>query len=158
MVDVVDKATRRRMMSGIRGKNTKPELVIRKALFREGFRYRLHAGNLPGKPDIYFPKYRAVIFVHGCFWHRHECHLFRWPASNRAFWKQKITRNRKVDRINEESLRERGLRQAIVWECALKGPAKISLLRVTMKLAKWLRGQRSKVVIAGSTLRIRQRA
>ena len=155
MVDVVDKVTRSRMMSGIRGKNTKPEILIRKSLFREGFRYRLHISKFPGKPDIYFPKYRAVIFIHGCFWHCHECHLFKWPTSNCEFWKKKITGNRKVDHINEENLKERGLRQAIVWECALKGRTKIPLPQLIKKLTNWIRGNRSKIVIAGAALRIR---
>lgn len=150
MVDVVDKRTRSRMMSGIRGKNTRPELAIRNGLFRAGFRYRIHASDLAGKPDLYLPKYQAVIFVHGCFWHGHNCHLFKWPSSNRDFWKAKITRNRKVDRIVEDRLKERNLRRGTVWECALKGRAKIPLSRLLVRLIRWLKGGRAKIAIAGS--------
>ena len=85
MNDVVDSATRSRMMSGIKGKNTKPELVIRSGLHRLGYRFRIHRKDLPGKPDLVFAKYRAVIFVHGCFWHYHACHLFKMPST--SFWR-----------------------------------------------------------------------
>lgn len=108
-------------MSGIRGKNTKPELVLRKALHAAGFRYRLHVKNLPGKPDLVFPKYKAVIFVHGCFWHGHDCRYFKLPASNREFWSAKIRANRKRDEQDKERLTEAGWRVLIVWECALRG-------------------------------------
>jgi DNA mismatch endonuclease (patch repair protein) len=83
MADIVDKATRSRMMAGIRGKNTKPELLVRRALHAEGFRFRLHVKDLPGKPDIVLPRYKAVIFVHGCFWHGHECTHFKWPKTRK---------------------------------------------------------------------------
>lgn len=108
-------------MSGIRGKNTKPELAVRKALFAQGFRYRLHVKNLPGKPDIVLPKYRTVIFVHGCFWHGHNCRLFRIPSSNRAFWRAKIRRNQENDRKAVGALRKGGWRVISVWECGLRG-------------------------------------
>ena len=120
MADVVDPATRSRMMSGIRGKNTKPELLIRKALHARGFRYRLHC-DLPGKPDICLPKHRAVIFVHGCFWHGHGCHLFKWPSTRPEFWRAKIERNTEVDRVAEGRLSDLGWRVGVIWECALKG-------------------------------------
>ena len=91
MVDVVDRKTRSRMMSGIRGKNTKPELLIRKGLHARGFRFRLHDKHLPGKPDLVLPKYGAVIFVHGCFWHRHSgCVRTTTPKRNRSFWQEKF--------------------------------------------------------------------
>ena len=93
MVDVHDKKTRSRNMAAVRGKNTKPELLLRSELFRQGFRFRLHYGGLPGKPDIVLPKYRAVIQVHGCFWHGHHCALFHWPATREDFWRKKITEN-----------------------------------------------------------------
>ena len=99
MADIVDKKTRSKMMAGIKGKNTKPEMLIRKALFAKGLRYRLHDKNLPGKPDLVFPKYKAVIFVQGCFWHGHDCHLFKWPTSNKEYWRNKINRNREVDKL-----------------------------------------------------------
>ena len=138
MADVVDPATRSRMMSGIRGKNTKPELFIRKALHARGFRYRLHC-DLPGKPDICLPKHRAVIFVHGCFWHGHDCHLFKWPSTRPEFWRAKIERNRAVDAAAEEALAEAGWRVAVVWECALKGRTSLPIGEVVDKLGEWLR-------------------
>lgn len=89
MSDKVSSEVRKRMMSNIRSKNTKPELILRKGLHQLGFRFRLHHRQLPGKPDMVFPKYRAVIFDHGCFWHGHQCHLFKWPATREEFWYQK---------------------------------------------------------------------
>ena len=95
MADTVDKTTRSRMMAGIRGKDTKPERAIRSALHSAGFRYRIHVAELPGKPDIVFPKYKAVIFVHGCFWHRHPgCWWSTTPSSNAAFWAEKFAQKR----------------------------------------------------------------
>lgn len=146
MADVVDPATRSRMMSGIRGKNTKPELLIRKALHARGFRYRLHC-DLPGKPDICLPKHRAVIFVHGCFWHGHDCHLFKWPSTRPEFWRDKIERNRAVDAAAEAALGEGGWRVAVVWECALKGRARRPLDQVADKLDLWIRSGAPDLVI-----------
>lgn len=120
MADVVDKATRSRMMSGIQGKNTKPELLARKYLHSSGFRYRLHAKELPGKPDLVFPKYKAVVFVHGCFWHQHpRCKLATMPASNVEFWKQKLGANRERDQRNKRMLKALGWSVLTVWECQL---------------------------------------
>ena len=137
MADVVDAATRSRMMSGIRGKNTKPELMIRRALHARGFRYRLHC-KLPGKPDLCFSKYRAVIFVHGCFWHGHDCHLFKWPSTRPEFWREKIARNRAVDARAVEALLAEGWRVATVWECALKGKERLRFEDVVVLLSEWL--------------------
>lgn len=120
MADIVDKATRSRMMSGIRGKNTKPELVLRKTLHRMGFRYRLHVSGLPGRPDIVLPKYKAVIFVHGCFWHRHNCRYFKWPKTNVRFWKDKFTGNKLRDRKSLRELRNSGWRTLVIWECQIR--------------------------------------
>jgi DNA mismatch endonuclease (patch repair protein) len=147
LADVVDPATRSRMMSGIRGKNTRPELLIRKALHARGFRYRLHC-DLPGKPDICLPKHRAVIFVHGCFWHGHECHLFKWPATRPEFWRAKIRRNCEVDRVAEACLIATGWRVGVVWECALKGRKKKTLAAVTDELADWLSSEGPEVCIS----------
>lgn len=120
MVDVVDKATRSRMMSGIQGKNTKPELLVRKYLHSRGLRFRLHAKELPGKPDLVFPKYKAVVFVHGCFWHQHpRCKFAVEPASNVEFWKQKLGANRERDQRNKRMLKALGWRVLTVWECQL---------------------------------------
>lgn len=122
MVDVVDRATRSRMMAGIRGRDTKPELVLRRLLHGAGLRYRLHARDLPGRPDIAFPSRRAAIFVHGCFWHRHEgCHWCSSPASNSDFWSAKFARNVERDAEVQAAFHLLGWRTAKVWECALRG-------------------------------------
>ena len=148
MADVVDPATRSRMMSGIRGKNTKPELIIRKALHARGFRYRLHC-KLPGKPDLCLPKYRAVIFVHGCFWHGHDCHLFKWPSTRPEFWREKIGRNRAVDAAAETKLLADGWRVATVWECALKGRKRRAIEDIAEDCADWLNSGGQRLEIRG---------
>lgn len=124
MVDVVDSATRSRMMSGIRCCNTKPEMQIRSLLHRQGFRFRLHVKDMPGKPDIVFPRYRAVIFIHGCFWHGHDCPLFKWPKTRAEFWRDKIGRNRENDQRTMAALLAGGWRVAVIWECAIRGKGK----------------------------------
>lgn len=148
MADVVDPATRSRMMSGIRGKNTKPELMIRKALHARGFRYRLHC-DLPGKPDICLPKHRAVIFVHGCFWHGHDCHLFKWPKTRPDFWKKKIARNRQVDLEAEARLLGGGWRVGTVWECAIKGRGRQPLDKTASQCAEWLVSKERQLEVRG---------
>ena len=150
MADVVDPATRSRMMAGIRGKNTKPELLIRKALHARGFRYRIHCKGLPGNPDMCFPKYRAVIFVHGCFWHGHDCHLFKWPKTRPEFWSAKIARNREVDHLAEQRLLSEWWRVATIWECALKGRERLALDDISRCCADWLRSDRQSLVIRGA--------
>ena len=107
-------------MSRIKGKNTKPEQIIRKWLCNNGYRYRLYRKNLPGKPDIVFPGRHKVIFVNGCFWHRHECKYFKWPASNREFWKEKIMGTVERDMQNYKALNEAGWNYLIIWECETK--------------------------------------
>ena len=150
MPDIVSPETRSRMMAGIRGKDTKPELVIRRGLHRLGFRFRLHDRRLPGKPDRVFPKHNAVIFVHGCFWHGHDCHLFRWPATRREFWRQKISRNREVDARNRRALLETGWRVLEVWECALKGRDARPAASVVSSCARWLRSGKGAGCVAGT--------
>lgn len=121
MADIVDKNTRSRMMSGIRGKNTKPEVLLRKALHAAGFRFRLNDRSLPGTPDIVLRKWNAVIQVHGCYWHRHPgCPKTTTPSSNVAFWQKKFSDNLERDARALRELRELGWRTAIVWECAIK--------------------------------------
>lgn len=139
MGDIVTPEVRSRMMSGIRGTNTKPEMVLRKGLHALGFRFRLHDRSLPGTPDLVFPKYHAVLFAHGCFWHGHDCHLFRWPSSRQEFWQTKINRNREVDARSARLLEEAGWRQGVVWECALKGRERFPLEEVIGTCAGWLR-------------------
>ena len=120
MTDIVDSQTRSAMMSGIRGKNTKPEIVVRRFLHRMGFRFRLHRRDLPGKPDIVLPRYRTVVEVRGCFWHRHKgCPFAYTPRSNREFWETKLNGNRDRDRRNLRKLGEMGWRVIEVWECEL---------------------------------------
>jgi len=120
MADAVDKATRSRMMAGIKGKDTKPEIFLRKALHSEGFRYRLGGCRLPGKPDLVFPARRVVVFVHGCFWHRHGCIHFKWPGTNQEFWTDKLNTNAARDCGNERTLEGMGWLVLVVWECELK--------------------------------------
>lgn len=107
-------------MSHIRGINTKPEETVRKYLFSRGLRYRKNVCTLPGKPDIVLPKYKTIVFVNGCFWHKHDCGRFVWPSSNVDYWSEKITRNLQRDAANYEALRSMGWKVLIVWECELK--------------------------------------
>lgn len=119
-------------MSGIRGKNTKPELIVRCHLHKAGLRFRLHA-RLPGKPDLVFPKYRAVVFVHGCFWHRHAgCRYATTPANNAAFWQDKFAANVRRDAVVRKQLRQAGWRVLVVWSCKL-GVAELDELAATIR-------------------------
>ncbi len=138
MVDVVDSATRSRMMAGIKNKNTKPERLIRSALHKKGFRFRIHAAELPGKPDIYLPKYKSVIFINGCFWHGHSCHLFKWPATRSDFWFKKITKNRSKDQSVLNALLNLDFKVGVVWECALRDKNK-GIDHITDQLEFWLK-------------------
>lgn len=150
MADVVDAATRSRMMSGIRGKNTRPELQVRLGLHALGFRYRLHPGKIPGKPDLWFPKYRAAIFVHGCFWHGHECSLFKLPGTRQDFWQHKIDANRRRDSVVEELLAADAIRRLEIWECAFRGPGRIGLEQTLERAAEWLRSDEDRGQIRGT--------
>jgi DNA mismatch endonuclease (patch repair protein) len=139
MTDIVDSQTRSRMMSGIRGKNTKPELALRRSLHALGFRYRPHAKGIPGKPDIVMPKYRAVIFVHGCFWHRHAgCRYATVPATRHEFWAAKFEANVARDAAVQSALREASWRVGTVWECALR--TEIAIAQTRDMVAAWLHG------------------
>jgi DNA mismatch endonuclease (patch repair protein) len=138
------------MMSGIRGKNTRPELLIRSGLHRLGFRFRLHVRDLPGRPDLVLPKYRAVVFVHGCFWHGHDCHLFKWPGTRRQFWRKKIAGNVEHDRTVHASLARSGWRLLVVWECALKGRTRLNPGVAVERIGRWLRGKHSLGEIRGT--------
>ena len=120
MTDIVDAQTRSAMMAGIRGKNTKPEMLVRRFLHRSGFRFRLHSRDLPGRPDIVLSRYRTVVEVRGCFWHRHEdCPFAYMPKSNRAFWQAKLNGNRERDLRNLQKLRDLGWQAIEIWECEL---------------------------------------
>ena len=138
MTDVHSPDIRRKNMAAIKGKNTKPELLIRSALHKLGFRYSLQNKRLSGNPDLYFRKYNAVLFVHGCFWHGHGCHLFKWPKTREDFWRQKITANVERDARNIAALISSGVRVGVVWECALKGRTASGVDRVAVRCAGWL--------------------
>lgn len=137
MTDVVDAATRSRMMAGIRAKDTAPEMLIRRNLHRLGFRFRLHDKRLPGKPDLVLHKHEAAIFVHGCFWHGHDCPAFKWPATRTEFWRAKIERNRENDRCQLKALRKMGWRVCVIWECSIRKSGGEFL---AARIARWLTG------------------
>ncbi|MGX7953557.1 very short patch repair endonuclease [Tsuneonella sp. HG249] len=137
MADIVDPETRSRMMAGIRGRNTRPELALRHALHAAGYRYRLHRRDLPGSPDLVFSQYRAVIFVNGCFWHRHEgCRFATTPATRTEFWQQKFDANVERDVRNRNELSTAGWRTGIVWECSLKT---LGAEEMVTRVADWLK-------------------
>lgn len=135
MVDIVDTATRSKMMAGIGSKDTTPELRLRRELHARGFRYRLHDRKLPGRPDLVLSRYRAAVFVHGCFWHRHEgCRYATMPATRSEFWADKFQANVTRDARVEQMLLDAGWRVALVWECSLKR----STALVVSELSDWL--------------------
>lgn len=129
MVDVVSARTRSKMMSGIRGKNTRPEIAVRRALHRNGLRYRLHVRDLPGKPDIVLPRHRAIVNVHGCFWHRHPgCRFATTPSNNAEFWRAKLEGNVDRDKRTDEQLAFLGWRVFTVWECEVRNAVRLEYL------------------------------
>lgn len=139
MSDIVSIKTRSRMMSGIGEKNTHPELVVRSLLHGAGFRYRVHYKSLPGKPDLVLPKYRALILVNGCFWHGHECDLFKWPSTRPDFWRSKIHATQARDRENIAIYEASGWRSLVVWECAIKGRMRLANDELLLKISSWLK-------------------
>ena len=149
MADVVDVATRSRMMSGIRGRDTGPERLIRSALHRLGFRFRLHAKSVPGRPDLVLPRYGAAVFVHGCFWHGHDCSLFRLPGTRRQFWRAKIRRNAERDAEVALQLEQLGWRHLTIWECAFRGPGQIGVEETVRRAARWITSRRTRGEIRG---------
>lgn len=139
---------RRRNMAAIKSKNTKPEKALRSALFRQGLRFRLHVKALPGSPDVVFPKYKAVVFMHGCFWHRHPgCRFAALPANNAQFWAEKFRSNVKRDQHVISQLLELNWRVAVVWECAIR----MSPQRTAQLLESWLRARRSSGITIGES-------
>ncbi|WP_283205390.1 very short patch repair endonuclease [Cupriavidus pauculus] len=146
MADVHSPAVRSRNMRAIRHKDTAPELQIRRALHARGFRFTLHNRKLPGTPDLVLPKYSAVVFVHGCFWHGHQCPMFRLPGTRTEFWQAKIEANVRRDLLSCEALEKEGWRVATVWECALRGRSRLMLTDVVEQLAAWLVDGRSRVL------------
>ena len=149
MVDIVSPEKRSRMMSGIRSKNTVPEMTVRKALHRNGYRYRLHSKKLPGHPDLVLSKYGAAIFVNGCFWHGHDCHLFKWPKTRPEFWKEKIGKNKSNDIKHQAALKAAHWRVMVIWECALKGKTRIDEDLIVKQIETWLHSNTSPAVISG---------
>ena len=149
MADRVTPAQRSRIMSRIRGKNTKIELTVRSQLHRRGFRFRLHRRDLPGKPDIVLPKHHAVIFVNGCFWHGHGCQLSKLPKTNEAFWRDKIDATRERDRRASRELAERGWRVLTVWECAIRGTGSITDGAMGKAVESWIRSNSQSAEIKG---------
>ena len=138
MVDTVSPEVRSRMMSGIRSKNTEPEMIVRRGMHRLGFRFRLHEKRLPGKPDLVFPRYKSVIFVHGCFWHGHECSMFKWPKSRAQFWRTKIEGNKLRDQRAVQMLEQLSWRYLIVWECEVKNKSTTEVESRLNECSNWL--------------------
>lgn len=133
-------------MRAIRARNTRPELQLRRSLHAAGLRYKLHDKNLPGAPDLVFPKHRAVVFVHGCFWHLHGCRYSKMPSTRAAFWQEKLTLNRERDRRVRTELFDSGWRVGVVWECALRNSS-TGAESVAAIVANWLRGRASELDI-----------
>lgn len=134
-MDIWSKQKRSEVMSRIRGKNTKPEMILRSHLFRQGFRFRVHQKDLPGNPDIVLPKYQMAIFVHGCFWHYHkDCREGRIPSTNSKFWKEKLERNVNRDKANIKALRKGSWKVHVVWECEIEKHLEETLKKITSKL------------------------
>lgn len=147
MADRLTPEQRRLNMSRIKGRDTKPEFIVRRALHSMGFRYRLYARDLPGRPDVTLPKWRCIVQVHGCFWHGHGCALFRWPATRQEFWRDKIAANVRRNQNVEAELMEKGWRVVTVWECALKGRGRLPEDEFRAVLAETVRSARAKCEI-----------
>ncbi len=138
MTDSIPPDERSRVMSRIKGKDTRPELAVRRILHSAGFRYRLHAKDLPGRPDIVLRSLKTLVFVNGCFWHGHDCHGTRLPKSNRRFWNAKIKANMARDARNLAECRRLGWRVLVVWECALRGRGRWSDTSFSKEISRWL--------------------
>ncbi len=139
------------MMAGIKGKDTKLELLLRQSLHRAGYRFRVHRKGLPGRPDIVLPKYQAIVQANGCFWHGHDCSLFKIPGSNTERWVKKIEGNRQRDDRNRRALEEAGWRVLDVWECAVKGPDRWDTNEVTDVVNAWVSSDEGSAEIRGGT-------
>ncbi len=135
----MDKDLRSKMMATVKNKNTAPEMSVRKALFAQGIRYRLHDKTLPGKPDLVFPKYKAVIFIHGCFWHNHDCKHGKLPSTNVDFWKQKLQGNALRDAADIAKLQAKGWRVRVIWSCSLKNKKEFASDKDVNDIVFWLR-------------------
>ena len=149
MADIVTPEVRSRIMSAVRSRGTRPELAVRRLLHQSGFRYRLHRRDLPGTPDITLPRFGAVVFVHGCFWHGHGCALFKWPATREEFWERKIHGNINRDAKARVKLLESGWRVLVIWECALRGRNRLDLDDLMSDVKEWIRSERPEHELAG---------
>ena len=141
MADVFSKEKRSQVMSAIRSKDTAPELQLRKALHAKGYRYSLHSKHLPGTPDLVFRKFQAVLFVNGCFWHGHNCSMFKFPSTNQEFWKNKILTNQERDSKVHALLTKSGWRILTVWECSLRGKSKLNFDNLIITIEDWLNSE-----------------
>jgi len=150
MVDVLTTKQRQLNMSRIRGRDTEPEMLIRRGLHARGLRYRLHDRTLPGRPDLVFPKYHTAVFIHGCFWHAHGCRLSKLPATRQDFWKKKLEGNAARDHKAIEALQAGGWRVLVIWECALRGVSRLGESQVFQRAEHFIRGECSLLDIAGS--------
>lgn len=137
-MDSVDQITRSRIMASVKQRNTKPEMALRRSLHSMGLRYRLNDSSLPGSPDLVFPQFKAVIFVHGCYWHAHGCRFGTTPASRREFWLAKFEANRSRDRRNLERLNDLHWRTLVVWECRLKPYSAENTAQIAQQVKTWL--------------------
>ncbi|MCC6156583.1 MAG: DNA mismatch endonuclease Vsr [Deltaproteobacteria bacterium] len=142
MADILDRASRSRLMSGIRSKNTRIEISLRRGLHARGFRYRLHDPKIPGRPDLAFPKYGATVFINGCFWHGHDCELYRLPKTRTEFWRKNIETNVQRDHRVKTELAKLGWRQFVIWECSIRGTGRRDFDAVIDNVAAWLRSVR----------------
>lgn len=150
MADTVSPEKRSDMMSGIRGKDTKPEIVVRRLLHRLGYRFRLHCKDLPGRPDIVLPKWRTVIFVNGCYWHGHkDCHLFRLPKTRTEFWAKKIEGNQARDQRNYIVLEAAGWKVLVIWECAVSKKKSLTTKQLEIALTAAFKSSKSLIDIRG---------
>lgn len=149
MADVLTPELRRLNMSRVRGRDTKPEMLIRRGLHARGLRFRLHRRDLPGRPDIVLPSRKVVVFVHGCFWHGHDCPLFQMPATRPDFWREKIAANRLRDTASVEALSDLGWRIGIVWECTLRGAGRLAHDNLLDRLMDFIAGSELLIEIRG---------
>jgi DNA mismatch endonuclease (patch repair protein) len=146
MADVLTPEQRRLNMSRIKGRNTKPERLVRCALHARGFRFRLHQDRLPGRPDIVLSRYQTVIMVHGCFWHGHGCRLCKMPSTRREFWMEKIRRNHERDIAVTKDLEKLGWKVIVVWECAIRGRAANHIENVFGRISALILGKRRRIL------------
>ena len=148
-MDIVSRETRSRIMASVGQRDTRPEILLRSSLHKAGLRYRLHDRTLPGSPDLTFPRFRSVIFIHGCYWHSHGCYRSTVPKSRREFWEEKFQTNRKRDERDIALLRERGWRVMVVWECSLIGKLALAPEDVVERVRVWLLGTGERGEVSG---------